>query len=108
MKMEAWSGVHAQYANGQRVTVDDRDALGHCRAPFYLRGQTGTIVEIHGAFRDPEKLAYHAPGLPAQMLYKVSFRRGDLWGDACEGADETLEADIYENWLRAPAEAEGA
>jgi len=54
-------------------------ALGHCRTPFFLRGKTGVIVGIQGAFHDPEKLAYHKPGLPRQVLYKVRFKQSDLW-----------------------------
>jgi len=104
MMREPWT-VTALFQEGDTVVVDNREAFGHCRAPFYLRGRSGTIALVHGAFRDPEKLAYHAPGLPPQMLYKVRFRRGDLWGETCDRADEMLEADIYENWLRPAAGA---
>ena len=31
-------------------------------------------------FRNPERLAYHKPGLPALVLYKVRFKQGELWG----------------------------
>ena len=89
------------FAVGSEVTVDDREALGHCRSPWYLRGKTGRVAAVQGAFHDPERLAYHKPGLPRRVLYKVRFLQRDLW-PAYEGhRDDHLEADIYEHWLTA-------
>lgn len=85
---------------GDHVRVDDRAALGHCRTPWYLRGLTGTIVEVHGRFRDPERLAYHKPGWPAQALYKVRFVQPEIWPGYSGPAKDQLEADISENWLQ--------
>ena len=85
---------------GDRVVVDDRASLGHCRTPSFVRGQTGQVAFVHGAFRDPERLAYHRPGLPALVLYKVRFRQSDLWPDYAGSKDDQLEVDIYDNWLR--------
>ncbi|MEL6297808.1 MAG: SH3-like domain-containing protein [Pseudomonadota bacterium] len=100
-----------RFAVGDRVRVADRPAHGHCRSPKYLRGHDGIITAIHGDFRDPERLAYHRPGLPPRTLYKVRFAPADIWG-AAEHADDDLEADIYEHWLApagdAPAANEGA
>ena len=58
-------------------------ALGHCRTPWYLRGKTGVVAAVHGTFRDPEQLAYHKPGLPAQVLYKVRFKQAASLGRLC-------------------------
>lgn len=97
----------ARFAEGQRVRVERRPAIGHCRTPWYLRGQTGTIAGVQGAYHDPERLAYHKPGLPLAVLYKVRFRQNELWPGYRGPATDQLEADIYEYWL-APAEvAEG-
>lgn len=95
------ASVAPRFAIGTRVRVDDRPAVGHCRSPWYLRGQTGTVVAVQGIFRDPERLAYHRPGLPARILYKVSFAQRDLWPDYTGPEKDQLEADIYESWLRA-------
>lgn len=73
--------------------------LGHCRTPFFLRGKTGLIAGVQGSFRDPEKLAYHKPGLPERVLYKVRFRQADLWSDYGGSPRDQLEADLYEHWL---------
>ena len=89
----------SRFAPGDKVRVADRDALGHCRTPWYLRGKTGVIASIHGTFRDPERLAYHQPGLPAQVLYKVRFKQSEVWGRYDGPAGDKLEADIFEYWL---------
>ncbi len=88
-----------RFAPGDKVRVAGRDALGHCRTPWYLRGKTGVIASIHGTFRDPERLAYHQPGLPAQVLYKVRFKQSEVWGRYDGPAGDQLEADIFEYWL---------
>jgi nitrile hydratase len=88
-----------RFAPGDKVRVAGRDALGHCRTPWYLRGKVGVIASIHGTFRDPERLAYHQPGLPAQVLYKVRFTQSEVWGRYDGPRGDRIEADIYEHWL---------
>lgn len=88
-----------RFAPGARVRVATRPSLGHCRTPFYLRGQTGTVLAVAGRHRDPEKLGYHRPGLPARYLYRVRFAQTALWHRAAEAEGDTLIADIYEHWL---------
>lgn len=93
--------VHAppRFKPGDKVRVDDRAVEGHCRTPWYLRGKRGVIAGVHGAFRDPERLAYHLSGLPAQVLYKVRFTQADVWGRYHASDKDHLEADIYDAWL---------
>ena len=93
--------MRQRFKPGDKVRVDEREAHGHCRAPWYLRGQTGVIAEVLGVFRDSERLAYHRPGLPALPLYKVRFMQAALWADYKGPTRDTLEADISENWLLA-------
>jgi nitrile hydratase subunit beta len=99
--------MRLRFKTGDTVRVDDRDAIGHCRAPWYLRGQSGVIAEVLGIFRDPERLAYHRPGLPALPLYKVRFKQTALWADYKGPARDHLEADISENWLMPDAATKG-
>ena len=89
-----------------RVRVKRLDPPGHVRAPWYLRGKSGVIERRLGAYPNPEQLAY---GLPAarKRLLRVRFTMGELWGDAAERPDDTLDAEIYEHWLE-PAEAPDA
>ncbi len=96
--------VAPRFSPGQRVHVADRPTVGHCRTPWYLRGKTGTIAEVQGAYQDPERLAYHKPGLPVAVLYKVRFPQSELWPGYQGPARDQLEADIYEYWLE-PAKA---
>jgi nitrile hydratase len=88
-----------RFAIGDKVHVAERPVLGHCRTPWYLRGKTGIVAGIHGTFRNPELLAYHKPGIPAQVLYKVRFRQAEVWGRYPGPKGDNLEADIYEHWL---------
>jgi nitrile hydratase len=88
-----------RYSPGDPVCVASRDVVGHCRTPWYLRGRRGVVVAVHGKFHDPERLAYHKPGLPRLVLYKVRFRLCDIWAGYKESVDDQLEADLYEPWL---------
>ena len=82
----------------ERVRVKALTPPGHVRAPWYLRGKMGVIERPLGTFRNPEQLAY---GLPAEEkpLYRVRFSMRDIWGDAAENPDDTLDAEIYAHWL---------
>jgi nitrile hydratase subunit beta len=88
-----------RYRVGERVSIGDCHAVGHCRTPWYVRGKAGVVVEIHGVFNDPERLAYHCPGLPAKVLYKVRLRQKDLWPNYKGEAGDHLDVDIFEPWL---------
>ena len=93
-----------KFAVGETVLVSGRASLGHCRTPHYLRGRCGTVIEVAGRFRDPEKLAYHKPGLPAPYLYRVRFTQVDLWAAYGGQTSDDLEADIFEHWLELTSE----
>lgn len=88
-----------KFKAGDRVRVCDRRPIGHCRAPWFVRGKPGIVVEALGCYRDPERLAYHKPGLPGQHLYKIRFAQQDLWDDYRGPAVDHLDSDITENWL---------
>jgi len=91
-----------RYAPGTPVRVADRPVTGHCRTPYYLRGQRGVVLEYAGCFHDPSQLAQHRPGLPKLFLYRVRFPH--LTPDGQPTRDE-IEADIYEDWLESEAAA---
>ena len=95
-----------RFKPGDRVRVDDRVPTGHCRTPFYLRGKVGTVAHVHGAFRNPEELAYYRPGLPEVPLYLVRFPQAHVWPDYDGPEGDTVAADLYEHWLT-PAGAGG-
>ena len=87
----------------ERVRVKSHMPPGHVRTPAYLRGKTGEIERALGPFNNPEQLAY---GLEAEQkqLLRVRFTMKDLWGDAAENPQDTLDAEIYAHWLE-PADA---
>ena len=89
-----------KFAAGQAVRVRPGIAPGHIRTPWYLRGRTGRIERICGAFGNPEELAYHRDGGKVP-LYRVRFTMAEVWGDATERPDDTIDAEIFEHWLEA-------
>ncbi len=87
------------YGPGERVRVSSRGHVGHHRTPAYLKGKTGTVQRMHGAFKNPETLAYGGDGLPAQPLYTVAFAQRELWRDYAGPRGDRLLVDLYEHWL---------
>jgi hypothetical protein len=87
---------------GSNVRVRTGEPSGHCRTPSYLRGKRGVVIALQGEFRNPEKLAYHKPGLPRLPLYMVRFDSADVWpGRVSRGRRDSIVADIYQHWLEA-------
>ena len=93
------SAAAARFKLGDRVRVRMADPPGHIRTPFYVRGKPGWIAHYHGAFRNPEELAYAKDGLPLRPLYLVGFRQTDLWERYIASPNDHLFVDIYEHWL---------
>lgn len=89
-----------RFLPGAVVRVKNGPAPGHIRTPWYLRGKTGRVERICGAFGNPEELAYGRPGgkLP---LYRVRFTMTEVWGETTERPDDTIDAEIFEHWLEA-------
>ncbi len=89
----------ARFGVGDVVRVSKRKSLGHHRTPVYVRGKTAVITEIQGLFRNPSQLAYHYPGLPMMVWYKLRFRQTDLWPRYKGDPGDHLEIDLQEDWL---------
>lgn len=81
------------YGVGDRVRVAARGHDGHHRTPAYVKGCTGVVERVHGAFANPETRAYGGDGLPAVPLYLVRLTGGDV----------AVSVDVFEHWLE-PAE----
>ena len=84
---------------GERVRVLKMYPLGHVRTPFYIRGCTGTVERICGAYPNPEELAQMRDGLPPQPLYRVRFLQKDVWPDYRGTSNDVLEVEIFQHWL---------
>jgi nitrile hydratase len=94
-----------RFGPGDPVRVRTAEKPGHVRTPGYVRGKTGRIARVLGAFESPESLAYGGSGLPRNPLYKVAFRQTDLWEEYAGPPGDSLYIDIYEYWLE-PAREE--
>lgn len=89
----------AKFKLGDRVRVRGYAQPGHVRTPAYIRGKTGRIETLHGAFRNPESLAYGMAGLPKKPLYLVAFDQTELWSNYPRASRDKVLVDIYEHWL---------
>ncbi|MEM7440436.1 MAG: SH3-like domain-containing protein [Pseudomonadota bacterium] len=88
---------------GQRVRVKSMFPPGHIRTPSYLRGKQGIVERVVGTFENPEQRAYMVdPDMKVNL--RVRFTMAEIWGDAAENPDDTLDAEIYDHWLE-PADA---
>jgi len=97
--------MSARFKLGDRVRVRVGSLPGHFRTPSYIQGKTGTVVAVHGEFRNPESLAYGGDGLPKKFLYLVCFAQSHVWGQYCAPSKDTLFMDLYEHWLEPGQEA---
>ncbi len=91
--------LQTHFKVGDVVRVSKRKSLGHHRTPIYVRGKTAVITEIQGLMRNPSQLAYHYPGLPMMVWYKLRFRQTDLWRNYKGDPGDHLELDLQEDWL---------
>ncbi len=91
--------MSARFAPGDEVRVLTGDPPHHTRTPSYLKGRTGAVTRRVGTFRNPETLAYGGDGLPRQHLYRVRFSQASLWPAYAGPAQDTLDTELYENWL---------
>ena len=82
----------------EKVRVKSSMPPGHVRTPAYLRGRVGVIERGLGPFGNPEQLAYRHRA-DKKQLYRVRFTMREVWGDAAENPDDTIDAEIYEHWL---------
>lgn len=88
-----------KFKPGDKVRVRVGSPPHHFRTPAYIQGKVGSIAALHGAFRNPETLAYDGDGLPKQPLYLVRFDQPAVWESYIAAPKDTLFIDIYEHWL---------
>ena len=88
-----------RFKPGERVKVLRAYPPGHIRTPYYIRGCTGEIERVCGAFPNPEELALMRSGQPPRPLYRVRFRQKDVWPDYAGNPRDVLEVEIFEHWL---------
>jgi nitrile hydratase len=91
--------VSPPFNPGDRVRVRAAFPPGHVRTPFYVRGKSGVVERVLGAYRNPEELAYGRRDGPPQTLYRVRFLQRDVWPDYAGRPDDTVDVEIYQHWL---------
>ena len=91
--------MNARFTPGDKVAIRRSLSPGHIRTPWYVRGATGLVERVCGAFANPEELAYGRNGLPERALYRVIVRMDDIWPDYAGQPTDSLEVEVYEHWL---------
>ena len=83
-----------------RVKNDWPEARGPChiRTPYYVRGETGTVLRHLGDFANPEDLAFARPA-PRLPLYHVRFDQPAIWQQGRAGDEIVVE--LFGSWLEA-------
>ena len=91
--------IEARFKPGDAVRVRKAYPLGHIRTPFYVRGHSGVVERLCGAFGNPEELAQMRSGEPKQPLYRVRFLQKEVWPDYRGSAEDVVEVEIFQHWL---------
>ncbi len=83
------------YASGTLVRVRLDDPPWHTRAPRYVRGHTGHVVEAHGIHPVPDDVVTGVVPARAETVYAVRFTAQELWGDG----DHSVTVNLWERYL---------
>ncbi|MGI5468216.1 SH3-like domain-containing protein [Streptomyces sp. CA-132043] len=87
----------ALFAAGQRVRVRAVDPDGHTRAPRYVRGHTGRVVEAQGRWPLADERAAGLAEPRVETVYTVAFPARELWGTGTDAHEVTV--DLWESYL---------
>jgi len=90
----------ARFEIGQKVRIVNRTPSKHHRVPAYAKGKAGVIERVCGQHADPERFA-PGDGNPPQRLYRVRILQPELWKDYEGAGSDSLDIEIFENWLEA-------
>jgi hypothetical protein len=84
------------YEPGRRVRVRLDDPAGHTRAPRYVRGRSGTVLEVHGHHRLPDDVVAGRDPQPTPV-YAVQFDARELFG----AGDHRVTVNLWHAYLQA-------
>lgn len=84
--------IPGRFTVGDRVRVRRMCPAGHTRCPRYIRGVTGSVERVLGAFARPD-----AGDHPVEQTYTIQFDLADIWGDDAEPG--VLCLDLWEGYL---------
>lgn len=88
-------------AAGQPVRVVQRDVAVHTRAPRYVRGRTGRIVEDHGTHPLPDSVVAGERPPATGTVWAVAFTARELFG----AGDHTVTVNLWEQYLEPEEES---
>jgi thiocyanate hydrolase subunit alpha len=97
----------SRFAVGDRVTIREQQTLFHLRVPAYAQGRSGIVERILPEFVLPEDDAWGRlwNGGRRATLYRVRLYQQDIWPDYRGPVTDTIELEIFENWLTPAEEA---
>jgi len=90
------AATRQRFKVGDKVRVRTEHISGHVRAPGYVRGKTGVVVDISPAYPFPDA---HAHGVKAEdePTYDVRFSAEDLWPNSADPAQ--VHVGVFESYL---------
>lgn len=87
----------ASYKVGDLVRARVINPTTYTRLPRYIRGKTGVINKVHGAYVFPDALGHRLDPDP-QYVYSVRFAAQELWGKESSPKD-ALYIDLFDTHL---------
>lgn len=91
----------ARFGPGDRVRVHNVDPDHHTRAPRYVRGHHGVVVDSPGEWPLADDRARALPDSRVEPVYTVRFAARDLWGDG----GHWVTVDLWQSYLEPEDEA---
>lgn len=92
--------MSARFVPGDAVVIDARPEPRHHRVPSYVKGRSAVVERVCRPQPEPEKVATADPDGTTVPVYRIRVRQTDLWDDYGGPADDTLEIEMHEHWLR--------
>jgi nitrile hydratase subunit beta len=88
--------TRAAFSPGDRVRVHLDDPRHHTRAPRYVRGHVGQVIEVHGEHPLPDRVvASRGTEQVVLSVYAVRFPASELWGEG----DHSVTVDLWDAYL---------
>lgn len=91
------SGEAEPFPPGTAVRVRPGDPPDHTRAPRYVRGHVGEVVDQHGEHPLPDAVVAGAPDPPVEPVYAVRFAAADLFPGSEDG--HTVTVNLWQAYL---------
>ena len=101
--VSSFKQVAVDQTSSQRRRFDLAQVLGEAYR-LHEAVDEGVVSRILGEYANPEELAYNRDGLPRLPLYEVRFRQLDVWPRYEGSPRDTVDVDVYENWLEPAGE----